>query len=165
MSKRKKKKIKTIDYGAQELIKSGNILTRKVDGAKLRLVLSLEGNRLEHEHKSVLENYYARDLLCKENKDLNNKRYWAGEKFEKIVNSAGIQQRVTASLKENLGGSSVEHFVTSNIDAYSEFHFIIKEIGNDWNILWQVIVNNKPAAKKIDNFRNALDKLILYFNI
>ena len=161
----KKNKVKQVDYGGQELIKTDQGLIRKVDGAKLRLVLAMDGRRLEHEHKSLLENYHARDLLDIYSKDLNNKRLWAGQKFEKIIHYAGIKQRITASLKEKLGNGSNEHFVASNIDSYSEFHFIIKEIGDEWNILWEVIVNNNPAKKRMDELRNALDKLIKYFNI
>ena len=103
MTKRKKKIKAPSDFGVQELVKTEDGLIRKVDGSKLRIVFALDGRRLEHEHKSVLENYYARNLLDISNSENNSRRYWAGYKFDQISENAGIRQRVTASLKENLG--------------------------------------------------------------
>ena len=165
MTKRKKKIKAPSDFGVQELVKTEDGLIRKVDGSKLRIVFALDGRRLEHEHKSVLENYYARNLLDINNSENNSRRYWAGYKFDQISENAGIRQRVTASLKENLGQGSKEHSVVSSIDSYSEFHFIIKELGNHWHIIWQVIVENKPAKKQMDKLREALDRLVEYFKM
>ena len=167
-SKKKKKDKFTIDLGAQELIKNDKnaTLTRKVDGAVFRFAFYGEDRHLEKQHKSVLDNYYARDLLDPHNKEHNSKRYWAGQGFEKIFDKAGIQQRVTASLKENLGNTTREEFAVNNLAALDEFRFINKELGKHSNIIWKVIVNNNPATKeRMDELRDALDKLILYFDI
>ena len=85
---------------------------------------------------------------------------------EKIFDKAGIQQKVTASLKENLGNTTREEFAVNNLAALDEFRFINKELGKHSNIIWKVIVNNNPATKeRMDELRDALDKLILYFDI
>ena len=70
-------------------------------------------------------------------------------------------------VKNVFGLSSVakEDFVHRNIDAHSEFHITIKEIGKFWDVLWLVIVSNKPAKKRMDEFREALDRLILYYDM
>ena len=119
---------------------------------------------LEKVYNSVLENYYSRGLLDIRDKEINSRRYWAGQRFEKVCHRAGLEPKITARLEEFIGGSK-EEFVHRNIDAHSEFHIIIKEIGKFWDVLWLVIVSNKPAKKRMDEFREALDRLILYYDM
>ena len=168
MVKRKKKNKNnrdTIDLGSQELIRNeDNTLTRKVDGEKFRFAFYGEDRHLEKVHNSVLENYYSRGLLDIRDKEINSRRYWAGQRFEKVCHRAGLEPKITARLEEFIGGSK-EEFVHRNIDAHSEFHIIIKEIGKFWNVLWLVIVRNQPAKKRMDEFREALDRLILYYDM
>ena len=111
-----------------------------------------------------MENYYARGLLDIRDKEINSRRYWAGQRFEKVCHRAGLEPKITARLEEFIGGSK-EEFVHRNIDAHSEFHIIIKEIGKFWDVLWLVIVSNQPAKKRMDEFREALDRLILYYDM
>ena len=115
-------------------------------------------------HNSVLENYYARGLLDIKDRELNSKRFWAGDRFEKLCHRSGLEPKITARLEEFIGGTK-EDFVHRNIDAHSEFHIIIKDIGKLWHILWDVIVANKPAKKRMDELREALDRLILYYDM
>ena len=165
MVKRKKKNKESISLGSQELIRNeDNTLTRKVDGEKFRFAFYGEDRHLEKVYNSVLENYYSRGLLDIRDKEINSRRYWAGQRFEKVCHRAGLEPKITARLEEFIGGSK-EDFVHRNIDAHSEFHIIIKEIGKFWNILWQVIVANKPARKKMNELREALDRLILYYDM
>jgi hypothetical protein len=169
MSKKNKKKNKnnrdTIDLGSQELIRNeDNTLTRKVDGEKFRLAFYGNERHLEKLYNSVLDNYYARNLLDITDKERNSRRYWAGCKFEKVCHRAGLEPKITARLEEFIGGSK-EDFVHRNIDAHSEFHITIKEIGKFWDVLWVVIVTNKPAKKRMDELREALDRLILYYDM
>ena len=165
MVKRKKKNKESISLGSQELIRNeDNTLTRKVDGEKFRFAFYGEDRHLEKVYNSVLENYYSRGLLDIRDKEINSRRYWAGQRFEKVCHRAGLEPKITARLEEFIGGSK-EDFVHLNIDAHSEFHIIIKEIGKFWNILWQVIVANKPARKKMNELREALDRLILYYDM
>ena len=168
MTKRKKKKKDRvpIELGSQELERNEDgTLTRKVDGEKFRFAFYGQDRHLEKVHKSVLENYFARNLLDIKDRESNSRRFWAGQKFEKICHRAGLNPRVTARLTEYIGGTR-EDFLHRNIDAHSEFHIIIKEIGNCWNILWDVIVVNKPAGtKKMNKLRDALDTLVDYFKM
>ena len=168
MSKPKKKNKNnrdTIDLGGQALIRNeDNTLTRKGDGEKFRLAFYGKDRHLEKLYNSVLDNYYARNLLDITDKERNSRRYWAGHKFEKVCHRAGLEPKITARLEEFIGGTK-EDFLHRNIDAHSEFHIIIKEIGKFWNILWQVIVANKPARNKMDELREALDRLILYYDM
>ena len=167
MVKRKKKNNFTVDLGAQTLIRDdkSNTFVRKVDGERLRLVAYGQDRHLEKEHKSVLENYFARDLLDIHNKENNSKRFWAGRRYEDKFESSNIRQRITASLKENLGNSTKEEFIIQNFDAQSDFRFIDKELGKLSKILWVVIIENKPARKRIDELREALDRLIIIFDM
>lgn len=167
MVKKKKKDKHTIDLGGQELIRDDktNTFIRKVDGSRLRLVSYGKDRHLEKELKSVLENYFARDLLDIYNKENNSKRFWAGRKYEDKFESSNIRQRITSSLKENLGNSTKEEFMMQNFDAKSEFRFIDKEVGKFSSILWTVIIENNPAKKRMDELREALDKLILIFDM
>ena len=58
------------------------------------------------------------------------------------------------------------HELKINNIKLDEFRFINKELGKHSNIIWKVIVNNNPATKeRMDELRDALDKLILYFDI
>ena len=103
-----------------------------------------------------MDNYYARNLLDITDKERNSRRYWAGCRFEKVCHRAGLEPKITARLEEFIGGTR-EDFLHRNIDAHSEFHIIIKEIGKFWDILWVVIVRNKPATKnRMDELREAL---------
>jgi len=167
MVKRKKKNKHTIDLGAQALIRDdkSNTFVRKVDGERLRLVAYGQDRHLEKEHKSVLENYFARDLLDIHNKENNSKRFWAGRKYEDKFESSNIRQRITASLKENLGNSTKEEFIIQNFDAQSDFRFVDKELGKLSKILWVVIIENNPAKKRMDELREALDRLIIIFDM
>ena len=167
MTKKNKKDKHTIDLGGQELIRDdkSNTFVRKVDGSRLRLVAYGQDRHLEKELKSVLDNYFARDLLDIYNKENNSKRYWAGRKYENKFESSNIRQRITSSLKENLGNSTKEEFIVQNFDANSEFRFIDKEIGNHSKILWYVIIEGNPAKKRMDELRSALDKLIELFDM
>ena len=97
-------------------------------------------------------------------RELNSKRFWAGDRFEKLCHRSGLEPKITARLEEFIGGTK-EDFVHRNIDAHSEFHIIIKDIGKLWHILWDVIVANKPAKKRMDELREALDRLILYYDM
>jgi len=167
MVKRKKKNNFTVDLGAQTLIRDdkSNTFVRKVDGERLRLVAYGQDRHLEKEHKSVLENYFARDLLDIHNKENNSKRFWAGRRYEDKFENSNIRQRITASLKENLGNSTKEEFIIQNFDAQSDFRFIDKELGKLSKILWVVIIENKPARKRMDELREALDRLIIIFDM
>ena len=169
MVKQKKKKKKDrvpIELGSQELERNEDgTLTRKVDGEKFRFAFYGQDRHLEKVHNSVLENYYARGLLDIKDRELNSKRFWAGDRFEKLCHRSGLEPKITARLEEFIGGTK-EDFVHRNIDAHSEFHIIIKEIGKFWDILWVVIVRNQPATKKrMDELREALDRLILYYDM
>ena len=168
MTKRKKKKKDRvpIELGSQELVRNEDgTLTRKVDGEKFRFAFYGQDRHLEKLYNSVLDNYYARNLLDITDKERNSRRYWAGCRFEKVCHRAGLEPKITARLEEFIGGTK-EDFVHRNIDAHSEFHIIIKEIGKFWDILWVVIVRNKPATKKrMDELREALDRLILYYDM
>jgi len=167
MNKKKKKNKNTIDLGGQELIRDDktNTFIRKVDRARLRLVAYGQDRHLEKELNSVLQNYYLRDLLDVRDKNNNSLRYLAGSKYESMFENAGIRQKITSSLKENLGGSSKEEFLLNNLNAKSEFRFIDKEMGKHSKILWDVIIENKPAKKRMDELREALDRLILFFDM
>lgn len=167
MNKKKKKNKHTIDLGAQALIRDdkSNTFIRKVDGERLRLVAYGQDRHLEKEHKSVLENYFARDLLDIHNKENNSKRFWAGRRYEDKFESSNIRQRITASLKENLGNSTKEEFIIQNFDAQSDFRFVDKELGKLSKILWVVIIENNPAKKRMDELREALDRLIIIFDM
>ncbi|ANS04615.1 hypothetical protein [uncultured Mediterranean phage] len=166
MKKKKKKDKHSIDIGAQTLIRDdkNSTLVRKIDGEVFRFAFYGQDRHLEKVHNSVLQNYYARDLLDIQDRELNSRRYFAGQRFEKICEKANLNQKVTARLEEYIGGSK-EDFILSSLDAHSEFHIVIKEIGKFWNILWDVIVANKPAKNRMNELREALDRLILYYDM
>jgi hypothetical protein len=167
LTKKKKKDKHSLDIGGQELVRDdkNSLLIRKVDGTKFRFAFYGTDRHLEKEHKSILDNYYSRNLLDIYNREHNSKRYWAGQRYEQKFESAGIRQKLTSSLKENLGNSTKEEFLVQNFDAKSEFRFIDKEMGKFSNILWYVIIEGNPAKKRINEFRESLDKLIELFDM
>ena len=116
-SKKKKKDKHTIDLGGQELIRDdkSNTFVRKIDGSRWRLSDYGNDRHLEKEHKSILDNYYARNLLDIHNREHNSKRYWAGQRYEQKFESAGIRQKLTASLKENLGNGTTEEYMVESL--------------------------------------------------
>jgi len=165
MSKKKKKDKNPIDLGGQELIRDdkSNSFIRKVDGSRFKFSNYGSDRHLENEIKSVLENYNARNLLDPFNRENNSKRFWAGQRYENMYEKAGIRQRITASLKENLGNGTKEDAVVNSLHSLSEFRWIDKEIGTSSKILWTVIINNIPARKEMNRLRDALDKLVKIF--
>ena len=168
-NKRKKKnKISNdpIDLGAQELIRSekDSTLVRKVDGSSFRLAFYGKDRHLEKTIKSLLENYYLRNLLDPKNRDINSRRFWAGERFEKIAHRSGMNQRVTTWLAEVSIGSN-EDFLNDTIDSQSELHEALKSMKNVWSVVWNVILLNKSAGKQIDKLREGLDYLIEHFDM
>ena len=167
MVKKKKKDKHTIDLGGQELIRDdkSNTFIRKIDGSRWRLADYGNDRHLEKEHKSVLDNYYSRNLLDMYNSEHNSKRYWAGQRYEQKFESAGIRQKLTSSLKENLGHGTKEEYIVESLTALSDFRFIDKEIGNHSKILWYVIIEGNAAKKRMDELRSALDKLIELFDM
>ena len=108
MVKKKKKDKHTIDLGGQELIRDdkSNSFIRKNDGSRFRFADYGNDRHLEKEYNSILQNYFARNLLDPFSREHNSKRYWAGQKYENMYEKAGIRQRITASLKENLGNGT-----------------------------------------------------------
>tara|TARA_R110000824_G_scaffold304664_6_gene492491 strand:+ start:582 stop:1085 length:504 start_codon:yes stop_codon:yes gene_type:complete len=160
--KKKKKDKHTIDLGGQELIRDdkSNSFIRKNDGSRFRFADYGNDRHLEKEYNSILQNYFARNLLDPFSREHNSKRYWAGQKYENMYEKAGIRQRITASLKENLGNGTKEDAVVNSLHSLSEFRWIDKEVGTSSKILWKVIINNNPAKKDMNNLREALDKLI-----
>jgi len=165
---KKKKNKKAMELGSQELIlNEDRTLTRKVDGAKFRFAFYGEDRHLEKVHKSVLENYHARGMLCSYDRGINDKRFFAGSKFEQICYHAGLEQRVTASLNDMVVGTK-EDFILDNIDAHSYFHQVCKELGKFWNISWWVMVLNRPAnkykRKGMEDLQEALDRMVVIFD-
>lgn len=167
MTKKKKKDKNPIDLGGQELIRDdkSNTFIRKIDGSRWRLADYGNDRHLEKEFKSVLDNYYARNLLDIYNRENNSKRYWAAQRYEQKFESAGIRQKLTSSLKENLGNGTTEEYFVESLTALSDFRFIDKELGNHSKILWYVIIEGNPAKKRMDEFRNALDACVNLFDI
>ena len=167
MVKKKKKDNHTIDLGGQELIRDdkSNTFVRTIDGSRWRLADYGKERHLEKEYKSILDNYYARNLLDIYSREHNSKRYWAGQRYEQKFESAGIRQKLTSSLKENLGHGTKEEYIVESLTALSDFRFIDKELGNHSKILWYVIIQGNPAKKRMDELRSALDKLIELFDL
>jgi len=170
MSKKNRKKAVISDFGVQELEKSSeyNELIRKVDKEVFYIAQTTDGRRLEKVHKSVLENYHARNMLCNYNSEINAKRFWAGNKFEKICYHAGLEQRITARLTDMVVGTK-EDFILDNIDAHSYFHSIIKQLDRFWHISWWVMVLNRPAnkykRKGMEDLQEALDRMVVIFDL
>jgi len=169
LSKKKKKEKHTIDLGGQELIRDdkSNIFVRKIDGSRWRLADYGNDRHLEKEHKSVLENYHSRNQLCTYDRNINDKRFWAGSKYEQICYHAGLEQRITAKLNDMVVGTK-EDFVLDNIDAHSYFHQVSKELGKFWHISWWVMVLNRPAnkykRKGMEDLHEALDRMVEIFD-
>ncbi len=166
VKKNKKKKIVVSDYGAQKIVKIDGKLIRIVDQAEFRLTFgSATGDRrIEKVHNSVLQNYYARDLLDITDKDRNQLRYIAGNKFEISSYHAGLQQNVTMQYKDRSQGS-MEEFNTNHLDSLKKFREAYKYLGNLSKIAWQVIIDNKPAKRQMNKFRESLDMLIDFYKL
>ena len=167
MNKKKKKNKNVLDFGAQKLIKNekDNTLVRKVDGSIFRLADYGKDRHLEKTINSVLENYYYHGQLDTKDRDINSRRFRAGEMFERLSHRAGMNQRITTRLAEVMISGNNADFLDETIDFHSDLHLVLKELKNEWRIVWQVIVENKPAGKQMDKFREGLDILIVYFDL
>ena len=166
-NKKKNKKNKfSIDLGSQELIRNeeDNTLVRKVDGTAFRFAFYGNERHLEKTIKSLLENYYLRNLLYPQDRDINSRMFWAGEKFEKLAHRSGMNQRITTKLSEVVIGSN-DDFISDTLDAKSDLHLCLKAMKNCWTIVWKVIIENKAAGKEMDKFREGLDYLVKHFDM
>ena len=166
VSKKKKKKIQPSDYGAQKLIRIDDKLIRLVDKAEFRLTFGKlnGGRRVEKTNNSVLENYYHRNLLDIRNAERNTFRYIAGSKFEINSFHAGLQPTVIMQYKDRETGT-VQEYQSHQIDAHTQFRKVNKYLGKFSDIAWKVIIENKAAENKMNEFRKCLDILIDYYKI
>ena len=166
MNKKKKNKIQPSDYGAQKLIRIKDKLIRLVDKEEFRLTFSKAsgGRRVEKTHNSTLENYYHRNLLDVRDRERNTLRFIAGSKFEINAFHAGLQPTVIMSYKDRSTGSVTE-YQSHQIDALTEFRRVNKYLNNLSDIAWTVIIEDKKADNRIDEFRECLDKLIEYYKL
>ena len=152
-----------MELGSQDLERNEDgTLTRKVDGEKFRFAFYGKDRHLEKTIKSLLENYYLRNLLYPQDRNINSRMFWAGEKFEKLAHRSGMNQRITTKLSEVVIGSN-DDFLSDTLDARSDLHLCLKAMKNCWTIVWKVIIENKPAGKEIDKFREGLDYLVKHF--
>ena len=166
MPKKNKKSKIPDDFGAQQLIKTKDSkLVRQVDGEEFFIAFTREGRHLEKAIKSILENYYVHNQLDPKDRDINSRRYLAGQKFEGLAHRSGMNQRITTRLAEVMIGGGNDDFLNDTIDFHSDLHQALKFCNNEWRIVWQVIVDNKPARKKMDQFREGLDNLIIFFDL
>ena len=76
-----------------------------------------------------------------------------------------MNQRITTRLAEVMIGVGNDDFLNDTIDFHSELHQAIKFCNNEWRIVWQVLVDNTPARKKMNIFREGLDNLIIFFDL
>jgi hypothetical protein len=167
VKKRKNKKKQEIsDYGAQQLIRIDKKIIRLVDKAEFRLAFSKAngGRRIEKVNNSVLENYYHRNLLDIKDRDYNSRRFIAGSKFEITGYHAGLQPTITMRYKDRSTGT-MQEFQSHQLDSLNKFRKVNKYLGNLSDIAWYVIIDNKAARKRMDEFRECLDKLIEYYKV
>ena len=166
VSKKKKNKVQPSDYGAQKLIRIDDKLIRLVDKAEFRLAFSKAscGRRIEKTHNSTLENYYHRNLLDIKDRERNTLRFIAGSKFEINAFHAGLQPTVIMSYKDRSTGTVTE-YQSHQIDAHTEFRRVNKYLNSLSDIAWTVIIENKKADKKMNKFRECLDKLVEYYKL
>ena len=167
VKKNKKKDKNLLDFGAQRLVRDEkeNTLVRKVDGAVFRLAFYGKDRHLEKTINSVLENYYFHNQLDPKDNDINSRRFRAGEKIESLSNRAGMNQRITTRLAEVMISGNNTDFIDDTIDFHSDLHLALKHLKNLWSVVWNVIVENKPAGKNMNKFREGLDLLIEHFDM
>ena len=60
--------------------------------------------------KFLISKENFQNLLDIHNREHNSKRYWAGQRYEQKFEAAGIRQKLTSSLKENLGHGTKEEY-------------------------------------------------------
>lgn len=166
VSKKKKNKIKPSDYGAQKLIRIDDKLIRLVDKQEFRLAFSKisGGRRVEKTNNSVLENYYHRNLLDIQDRERNTLRFIAGSKFEINAFHAGLQPTITMQYKDRSTGTTTE-YQSHQVDAHTEFRRVNKHLNKLSDIAWIVIIDNKQADKRMNEFRESLDMLIEYYKL
>ena len=103
--KRKKKNKKSIDLGSQELVRNeDHTLTRKVDGEVFRFAFYGEDRHLEKVHKSVLENYHARGMLCNYDRNVNDKDFGQVLNLNKYVITQAYSKKLQLNLQKWLLG-------------------------------------------------------------
>ena len=59
----------------------------------------------------------------------------------------------------------MQEFQSHQLDSLNKFRKVNKYLGNLSDIAWYVIIDNKAARKRMDEFRECLDKLIEYYKV
>ena len=174
MGKKKKKKqhrtkpkeisqSQEIDYGAQTLIRENGKIYRLPDGAEM-----VVGNKhIQKKINSVHESYYARKQLDPKDEKKNVTRFAAGQKLEFLASISKKNKSCTMNFSTLAGipyGS--ELFNIFKIDYEQEFNDAMKATLGHQSLVWDVIIDNKPARhKRMNDYREALDLLINFWKM
>jgi hypothetical protein len=174
MAKKKKKKkqrtkpkevsqIQEIDLGAQTLIRENGKIYRLPDMAEMQI----SHKHISKKINSVHESYYARHQLDPTDAKNNATRFVAGQKLEYLAIISNKNKSCTMNFSSLAGiphGS--EFFDILKIDYGQEFNDAMKATLQHQSLLWDVIVDNKPAThRRMDKYREALDMLISYWKM
>lgn len=151
------------DLGGQTLVNIDGKIFRLPDMAEM-----VQGNRYIYKKiNSIHENYYYRSQLDPFDAKKNATRFAAGQKLEYLAIISGKNKSCTMNF-DYLAGipNGAEFFNIFKIDHEQEFNDALKHTKQLQSILWDVIVDNKPAThRRMDKYREGLDLLIDYWKL
>lgn len=174
MAKRKKKKqqrtkskeisqAQEIDLGAQTLIRENGKVYRLPDMAEMQI----SHKHISKKINSVHESYYARHQLDLRDAKKNATRFVAGQKLEYLGVISNKMKSCTMNFNSLAGiPNGTEFFNILKIDYEQEFNDAMKATKQHQSLIWDVIIDNKPAThKRMNSYREALDLLISFWKM
>ena len=151
-------KSKISDFGGQSIVKGDNgKFYREPDGLEVEYVeQAREPKRLQLKYTDILHWYFSRQLLYPKDNSLNGELYATGLKYQKLWYKACYTPKVTALLDKDHIPSDLDTTNTGVMDAQNKLWKTNKYISKYVPILYQVLIENLPAKRKIESFRRAM---------
>lgn len=157
-----KSKAKISDFGGQEIIKGENgKLYRLPDYQEVEYVeQAKEPKRLELKYKDILHWYYKKNILYPKDRDLNDLMFAVGYKYQLLWISAGYNQRVTPVLVKDHIQADIQATLNFANDCQTQIMKANQALKKYKNIVVDVCIDNLPAKKKLNEFREGLQVLV-----
>tara|TARA_R110000824_G_scaffold154547_2_gene326725 strand:+ start:932 stop:1426 length:495 start_codon:yes stop_codon:yes gene_type:complete len=162
----KKPKIKTSDFGGQEIVRGENgKYYRAGDGLEVAYVeQAKEPKRMELVYKDLLHWYYKKNILYPRDKDINLDLYISGVRYQQLYHKSHYSQKTTAVIEKDVSPCDLQDTLNAVNDAQTQIRNINRCLGNYHKIVVYVLIDNQAARKKLIKLREGLLTLRDYFN-
>ena len=161
-----KSKAKISDYGGQTIRRGENgKYYREPDGLEVEIVeQAKEPKRLQLKYQDIFHWYFSRNLLCSFDSTMNAELYAIGLRYQNVWHRSCYNPRVTAVLDKDHIYSDISETNVNVLDAQTKLWRTNKAISKYVPMLYQVLIENVPAKRKVNKFKEGLNALNDYWS-